>query len=496
MASFELSLSNKVQEDGKQQVLVRISIGRNVRFRIKSGISVNAEYWNAEKQSIAVPIKRKNNIAKVRDAEEQQTSLTLFVTELGQVISASKCDTSEQAQEWIEDAFRVKPILLEPSYKFARTSTGQIFTYDNIVRALALENEAKEKAKKATLQNDGTSSNLYDLAHLYCKRNGISESRAKSYHNLARQIARFEYFTQLTERKDFKMQADTLTTEDAEAFRDYIAREAKLQKDYPAVFAKVLAKYPICTNDKKRRTISDRGDNYIIGQMKRLKAIMNWCYATERTSNKPLDRVNIGKESYGTPIYITREERDTIADFDLSEQSDSIRTQRDIFIFQCHTGCRVGDLYSLTQANIVDDTLEYTPSKTEDTTEARAIVPLTERAKRLIEQYKGKDTKGRLFPFIAEQNYNEAIKTVFRLCRITRNVEVRNATTGEKEVRSIADIASSHLARRTFVGAAYAQVQDPALIGKMSGHAEGSKAFSRYRNVSKEMLKNVISKIE
>lgn len=496
MASFELSLSNKVQENGKQQVLVRISIGRNIRFRIKSGISINAEFWDAEKQAISVPIKRKNNIAKVREAEEQQTSLTIFVTELGQIISASKCDTARQAQEWIEDAFRVKPIILDPTYKFPQTAIGQHFSYSNIVRALAIENEAREKARKATLQNDGTSLNLYDLAHLYCKRNGISESRAKSYHNLARQIARFEYFTQLTGQKDFKMQADTLTTEEAEAFRDYITREAKLQKDYPTIFAKVLAKYPICVNDKRRRTLSDRGDNYIVGQMKRLKAVMNWCYATERTSNKPLDRVNIGKESYGTPIYITREERDTIADFDLSTQSDCIQTQRDIFIFQCHTGCRIGDLYSLTQANIADGILEYTPSKTEDTTEARAIVPLTERAKRLLEQYKGKDKKGRLFPFIAEQNYNDAIKTIFRLCGITRNVEVRNATTGEKEVRSIADIASSHLARRTFVGAAYAQVQDPALIGKMSGHAEGSKAFSRYRNVSKDMLKNVISKIE
>jgi hypothetical protein len=52
------------------------------------------------------------------------------------------------------------------------------------------------------------------------------------------------------------------------------------------------------------------------------------------------------------------------------------------------------------------------------------------------------------------------------------------------------------MARRTFVGAAYKAVKDPNLIGAMSGHVPGSKAFSRYRRIDDEDLKIVISAIE
>lgn len=83
----------------------------------------------------------------------------------------------------------------------------------------------------------------------------------------------------------------------------------------------------------------------------------------------------------------------------------------------------------------------------------------------------------------------------FTVAGVTRSVEVRNAKTGEMELRPINEMASSHLARRTFVGNAYKQVSDPNIIGKMSGHVEGSKAFSRYRNIEDETLRNVINQI-
>lgn len=98
-------------------------------------------------------------------------------------------------------------------------------------------------------------------------------------------------------------------------------------------------------------------------------------------------------------------------------------------------------------------------------------------------------------PFISAIKYNVAIKDIFTLAGITRKVEVRNAKTGEMELRPINELASSHIARRTFVGNAYKQVADPNIIGKMSGHVEGSKAFARYRDIDDETLKDVISKI-
>ena len=69
----------------------------------------------------------------------------------------------------------------------------------------------------------------------------------------------------------------------------------------------------------------------------------------------------------------------------------------------------------------------------------------------------------------------------------------RNPKTGENEVRPINEVATSHLARRTFIGGLYFRVSDPNLIGKMSGHVEGSKAFKRYRNIEDETLQDIIN---
>ena len=85
---------------------------------------------------------------------------------------------------------------------------------------------------------------------------------------------------------------------------------------------------------------------------------------------------------------------------------------------------------------------------------------------------------------------------IFRLCGITRIVTVWNSTTGTEEQRPINELASSHLARRTFIGNLYKKVQDPNLIGKLSGHAEGSRAFARYRTIDDEMKQNLVDMLE
>ena len=71
----------------------------------------------------------------------------------------------------------------------------------------------------------------------------------------------------------------------------------------------------------------------------------------------------------------------------------------------------------------------------------------------------------KLLPFISEQKYNLAIKRIFKAAGLKRLVTVINPTTREEEKRVLYEIASSHLARRTFVGNLYRQVKDPNLVG-------------------------------
>ena len=231
--------------------------------------------------------------------------------------------------------------------------------------------------------------------------------------------------------------------------------------------------------------------------------------------NNPFDGLKIGSEVYGTPFYLSLEERNLIAETDLEKAFEGLNddeqatfqslkplplgrlaVQRDIFVFHCLIGCRVGDLLKLTSSNVVDGAIEYVAEKTRGKKPITVRVPLNKRALALVEKYKGVDIKGRLMPFIFAQHYNEAIKAVLFLCGIVRNVTVLNSQTGKGEQTPIWRVASSHMARRTFVGNLYKKVQDPNLVGSLSGHVEGSKAFVRYRDIDEDMKKNVVSLID
>ena len=66
------------------------------------------------------------------------------------------------------------------------------------------------------------------------------------------------------------------------------------------------------------------------------------------------------------------------------------------------------------------------------------------------------------------------------------------ADTREEEKRELYEIASSHLARRTFVGNLYKRVKDPNLVGFLSEHKEVRKAFARYRKIDKQMKRELM----
>ncbi|MGG6498834.1 UNVERIFIED_CONTAM: hypothetical protein NY603_38485, partial [Bacteroidetes bacterium 56_B9] len=78
------------------------------------------------------------------------------------------------------------------------------------------------------------------------------------------------------------------------------------------------------------------------------------------------------------------EERDLIFNLDLSDSSNLFRAYRDMFMWQCLTGVRMGDIPRLTKANIVNGALEYMPHKTQKSTGITVRVPLNSKAKEIL----------------------------------------------------------------------------------------------------------------
>lgn len=228
--------------------------------------------------------------------------------------------------------------------------------------------------------------------------------------------------------------------------------------------------------------------------MNKLRTFIHYAISRGVISYNPFTNFKVGECVYGTPYYISIEERNRIYKTNLSRHP-KLATQRDIFVFHCLIGCRVSDLHRLTKDSIINDAVEYIARKTKDGRPVTIRVPLNSIAKEILERYRSCEG-AKLLPFISDQKYNVAIKRIFMAARLNRMVTILNPTTRTEEKRKLYEIASSHIARRCFVGNLYKQVKDPSLVGALSGHKEGSKAFARYRDIDEDMKRGLVDLLE
>ena len=313
----------------------------------------------------------------------------------------------------------------------------------------------------------------------------MADTRRSQQLVVKKAIMRFELYKQKSANKSFRFNVKTLNGAIMQELWDFLENEHTISEEYPELYTEV---------EGSQSVVSKRSRNTLIGFMKRLKVFFSWCIDEGIIRESPLADFDMPAEKYGTPIYITKDEMHTIYRHDFSAEPH-LEKQRDVFIFQCCIGCRVGDLLRLTRADIINNTLEYIPTKTMEESQKTVIVPLNKTAQEILEKYKDYDGKA-LLPFISSQKYNDAIKVVFEKAGITRNVTWLNPLTGKEEKKPIHKLASSHMARRTFVGNLYKQVLDPNIVASMSGHAENSRAFSRYREIDREIKTNAVNMLD
>ena len=408
--------------------MLRLSLSKNDKIRIKSGIFVLASRF--KDGAFIKPRANQQEIAELRDTEDRLISLERFLIGLSEthpINELTKDFIAEQIDRWRNP-----------------------------------EKYAPKEVKAKKLSFD-------DIIDEFLKQKQLSEPRERHYRVLQRALHRFEMYQRLTGKKSYKFSFDTCTTEEVYAFEAFLRAEPELYDQYPNIYKS----FPSITHKThKVKRPKPRGDNYMVTFTKRFKALFHWCHAQGITMNNPFAKyVSSVYEKYGTPIYIKDEEVLQLADFDFSHNKH-LDTQRDIFIFQCCIGCRVGDMMKMTPA---------------------IRVPLSDRARFIIDKHREEVKDGRLLPFISQQKYNEAIKEIFEAAGITRLVTRLNPTTGVEEQVPINTIATSHMARRTFVGNLYKKVKDQNLVGTLSGHSIGSKAFARYREIDEDMKRELVN---
>ena len=499
MAKAALRLSRQMDVEGKSQIIVKLTVNKSNRPCFKSGIFIKPEYFKPVEKAgngkgfvmgIVPPKKGKLNYMEVMEANKAKKDLEAYITRLEKVCDVLAKDNHEITHDSIEKAMAM--------------------TNDVATEALSIET-IKKAVKRTELEQMKADKTFFDWYAMFVKEHGkgLSKGRIKRFEVNGRMFARYQGFNQAVNDEAFKLDIDTFDKDMVEDFHDYLVNEKALADEYPRIFAKLIRLNPFGKSNGKQ-VIRERGRNVMATHMTVVKEFFNWLNKQGYTDNKPFANVKIESEKYGTPYYLTLEERNKVADADLKamreafkakgkdfncKSLDSLEVQRDIFIFHCCVGCRVSDLETFKPSNVDDGVLSYIPIKTRSKRAQTVRVPLNSRALALVDKYKGVDKKGRLFPFISSQKYNEVIKDVLRVCGIDRTITRLNPVTGEEEQRPIWEVASSHMARRTFIGNLYEEVKDPNLIGSMTGHVEGSRSFVRYRDITDDTKKEVVSLI-
>lgn len=440
MATVYFSLSTMANRE-KKQIMIRFSHGR-VNQRAKSGVFVNPAHWDNIAQSVIMPKSRLMTDAVIAT-----------ITELREVDSKIR-----GLRDHIIDTYTRNPDAPSLDKEWLKLT---VYSYDHV----------EEQPQVC---------DYWGAWDLFIGTQVVSHQRTKMYKVVRGLLQRFEVIKKVQDKK-FALELDTFTSLLLSEFEVFMRTEEKYAEKYPKIYKDVPLSH------------IQRGANTIASRLSVLRAFCNWAINKELTTNNPFTKYSIKPAVYGTPIYISKEERDQL--YASPMPTMSLEIVRDMFVLQCFIGCRVGDYFKMTKNNIVDGAIEYIAGKTADERPLTVRVPLTSKAKDIIAKYP--DTKDNmLMPFISRQKYSDYIKECFKHAGITRLVTILDSLTGEPKQVPICDIASSHMARRAFVGNLYKQVQDPNLIGSLSGHREGSKAFARYRDIDDDLKRKTVSLLE
>ena len=158
--------------------------------------------------------------------------------------------------------------------------------------------------------------------------------------------------------------------------------------------------------------------------------------------------------------------------------TNSLNQHKDRFLFQCATGCRFGDMFGITQSNIIDGCIEYYPKKTVHKQDNKVIVPLTDLSETILRKY---DYDMRKLN-ISNQKYNDGLADMV--------TELR-----EKHPNLYRQSYTTHNGRDTFITIAInSEVDVPSLL-KMVGQNTWA-IMRRYYKVDRQRIIDKIKNVK
>jgi len=254
-------------------------------------------------------------------------------------------------------------------------------------------------------------------------------------------------------------------------------------KNYPLnfnsinkVFYTEFVKY--CFEDKNHI------NNTFLRNLGLFKTFMYWAIDEKYTYNTAFKEFNFDKNKnkklrkvITQQVALTIEDLKKLMDYDCpSERMERIR---DVFVFQCVTGMRFGELATIRKSNVTNTHIILKEEK-ESMKEARQI-PLSEISRYILKKYDYS------LPLITNQKQNEYIKEMFKNLGYTHTVE-KVTTKGKENIKievPFWERISTHTARRTCITLLKKNKYSDKLISKITGHTD-LKTLNQYYQVDDE----------
>ena len=301
----------------------------------------------------------------------------------------------------------------------------------------------------------------------YIKNHDISDLRRKSFKTVFNSFIRFQNYLSLIKGKKIVFKYSDIDFSVLTEFQKFLHIEYQLCKTNPELY-----------NLQKGESISRRGNNTIIGYMKKLSSFIYYYKSKYKQTYNPFENYKIGSEVYGNPIVLTKNEFKYLQNVGIVDKK--LQIIRDIFILNCMIGFRVSDYFNLKHSDIINNKIEYYPSKTRKY-QIKVSVPLNDLAKEIISKYKGDSNY--LIPRMSLKMYRTGLKKLFKTVGLTRMVTYLNGKTNETEHRTLDQLVSAHIARRVFLSVLVNMGYNSEAIYSMSGHKVNSKQISRYYSI-------------
>ena len=235
-----------------------------------------------------------------------------------------------------------------------------------------------------------------------------------------------------------------------------------------------------CYTERKHFT------NTFARNMGLVSSFLIWSLEKQYHYNESFKKFKKPKKSITQEIALSLFQVQEIANFKF--ESMALKRVRDVFVFQCLTGLRYGEMKSLSRRNIINGKIILKEDK--DLNKEVRIIPLAPIAETIIKQYDYK------LPLLSNQKQNETIKKVIAKVGLNHDVQFTKIRGVEKTVvnTTFDQRISTHTARRTFITIMKSKKIPDKVIMEMSGHKD-IKTFNSYYRVDEEKKKDAINEV-